>query len=89
MLSIHGPPNPKARQSEYKCKLIYSAMVTGLSLVCGDGLTGTVCIYVQVTKLIPLETSSWITWGQIKEDEDIVSILFAVNQSSPYLRAWF
>lgn len=61
MLSVHGPPNPRARQSEYKYKLIYSAMVTGLSLVCGDGLMGTVCMYVQVTKLIALETSAWIT----------------------------
>lgn len=63
--------------------------MTGLSLLCGDGLMGIVCIYVQVIKLIPHETSAWITWRQTKEDEDIVSILFAVNKSSPYLRAWF
>lgn len=36
-------------------------MMTGLSLLCGDGLMGIVRIYVQVIKLIPHETSAWIT----------------------------
>lgn len=36
-------------------------MVTSLSLVSGDGLMGRVCMCLQVTKLIPLETTAWIT----------------------------
>lgn len=42
-------------------------MVTGLPVVYGGGLMGRVSLYLQVTKLIPPETTAWITVRANKE----------------------